>query len=113
MVVPSLKVTEPEGVPAPGDTAVTVAVKVTDCPNADGFTEEVTTLKLSALLTVWPPDSEPLLLVKLLPVLGVYVAETVWLPTARTESVPLLATPLLPLGESDTGEPKLTPSTAN
>jgi len=52
VVAPSLKVTEPEGVPAPGDTAVTVAVKVTSCPNADGFTEDVTALKLSALLTV-------------------------------------------------------------
>src|SRR5437773_1904196 len=39
---PSLKVTVPVGVPAPGLFAVTVAVKVTGCPNTDhGWTEEV------------------------------------------------------------------------
>src|ERR671925_426462 len=79
-LVPSLKVTEPVGVPAPGDTAVTAAVNVTDCPKVDGFVEDVTLLRLSALFTVCPPESAPLLLVKLVPVLGVYVAETVWLP---------------------------------
>src|SRR5437899_2081548 len=39
-VPPSWKVTFPAGVPAPGLLAVTVAVKVTDCPNTDGSTEE-------------------------------------------------------------------------
>src|SRR5437762_12481949 len=38
---PALKVTAPVGVPAPGLFAVTVAVKVTGCPNTDGWTEEV------------------------------------------------------------------------
>src|SRR6266550_3923624 len=38
---PSLKVTVPVGVPAPGLLAVTVAVKVTDCPNTDGLAEEL------------------------------------------------------------------------
>src|SRR5438093_6178598 len=39
---PSLKVTVPVGVPAPGLFAVTVAAKVTGCPNTDhGWTEEV------------------------------------------------------------------------
>src|SRR5207248_4509022 len=39
---PSLKVTVPLGAPAPGLFAVTVAVKVTGCPNTDhGWTEEV------------------------------------------------------------------------
>ena len=38
---PSLKVTVPVGVPAPGLFAATVAVKVTGCPNTDGWTEEV------------------------------------------------------------------------
>src|SRR5439155_1330669 len=37
----SLKVTVPVGVPAPGLFAATVAVKVTGCPNTDGWTEEV------------------------------------------------------------------------
>src|SRR5947208_1019748 len=39
---PSLKVTVPVGVPAPGLFAVTVAVKVTDCPDTDGLVEELT-----------------------------------------------------------------------
>jgi hypothetical protein len=52
VVVPSLKVTEPVGVPTPGATAVTLAVKVTDCPKLDGFGEDVTLLRVSALLTV-------------------------------------------------------------
>src|SRR5438034_159046 len=41
-VPPSLKVTFPAGVPEPGLLAVTVAVKVTDCPNTDGLAEELT-----------------------------------------------------------------------
>src|SRR6266581_3587447 len=40
-VPPSLKVTFPAGVPAPGLLAVTVAVKVTDCLNTDGLAEEL------------------------------------------------------------------------
>src|SRR5207249_5463381 len=40
-VPPSMKVTFPAGVPAPGLLAVTVAVKVTDCLNTDGLTEEL------------------------------------------------------------------------
>ena len=38
-VPPSMKLTFPVGVPLP---LVTVAVKVTDCPNADGFGEALT-----------------------------------------------------------------------
>src|SRR5207247_1829081 len=41
-VPPSLKVTFPAGLPEPGLLAVTVAVKVTDCPNTDGLVEEST-----------------------------------------------------------------------
>src|SRR5438876_737912 len=41
-VSPSLKVTFPDGVPVPGLFAVTVAVNFTDCPNTDGFNEELT-----------------------------------------------------------------------
>src|SRR5206468_3645459 len=39
---PSLKVTVPVGVPAPRLLAVTVAVKVTGCPDTDGLVEEAT-----------------------------------------------------------------------
>src|SRR6266516_2722881 len=41
-VPPSLKVTFPAGLPEPGLLAVTVAVKVTDCPDSDGLAEELT-----------------------------------------------------------------------
>src|SRR5438552_1939043 len=50
---PSLKVTVPVGVPAPGLFAVTVAVKVTDCPDTDGLPEELTDVVVPAFFTVW------------------------------------------------------------
>ena len=37
VAAPSLKVTIPSGVPLPGATGLTVAVKVTDCPATDGW----------------------------------------------------------------------------
>jgi hypothetical protein len=57
---PSRKVTVPVGVPAPGETALTVAVKVTDWPNTVGFTELVTVVELFDLLTVWVTAAEVL-----------------------------------------------------
>jgi len=51
VVAPSLKSTVPVGVPAPGALAFTVAVKVTDWPNTDGFAEELKLVALLALLT--------------------------------------------------------------
>ena len=62
VAAPSRKVTVPVGVPAPGETALTVAVKVTAWPNTDGFTDEVTVVELEALLTVWVMAAEVLLL---------------------------------------------------
>ena len=44
--------TVPVRVPAPGDTALTVAVKVTDWPNTEGLTEEATVVVVLAWLTV-------------------------------------------------------------
>jgi len=44
--------TVPVGVPVPGAVAVTVAVKVTDCPKTEGLTEELTAVVVLALLTV-------------------------------------------------------------
>src|SRR5712691_11100062 len=55
VVKPSLKVTVPLGVPAPGATGLTVAVKITDWPNTEGLAEEVTVVVVSALLTVNVP----------------------------------------------------------
>jgi hypothetical protein len=61
VVVPSMKVTVPLAVPLPGATALTAAVNVTDCPNTDGFTLEVKVVVVSALYTVCPPLSVPVL----------------------------------------------------
>jgi hypothetical protein len=57
----SVNVTGPVGVPA---ADVTVAVKVTDCLKAEGFTEEVTVVAVvaSATLTVCVKGAELLLL---------------------------------------------------
>jgi hypothetical protein len=52
VVAPSLNVTVPLGVPAAGDTAVTVAVNVVLWPNTVGLTEEVSAVVVSPLFTV-------------------------------------------------------------
>ena len=51
MVAPSRKLTDPVGVPAPGLTTATVAVKITDCPKTDGLTDDVRLVVVLALLT--------------------------------------------------------------
>ena len=53
VLAPSVKVTVPVGVPAPGATAATVAVKVTVWPNTDAFGAELTVVLLEASLTTW------------------------------------------------------------
>ena len=63
VVVPSLKVTVPVGVP-PVD--FTVAVKVTDAPNVDGFREETSNVEDFALFTVWVSAGDEVLPLKLL-----------------------------------------------
>ncbi|MHA5055183.1 hypothetical protein [Streptomyces sp. SD15] len=50
---PKSKVTVPVGVPAPGATGATVAVKLTDCPTTDGSGDETTVVLVPAALTVW------------------------------------------------------------
>jgi len=47
-VAPSKKLTVPVAVPAPGETALTVAVKVTDCPKTEGLVEDVNTVVVLA-----------------------------------------------------------------
>lgn len=42
VVAPSLKATVPVGVPVPGGTTMTVAVKVSDCPISEGFADDTT-----------------------------------------------------------------------
>jgi hypothetical protein len=57
VVLPSLKVTVP--VAAEGET---VAVKVTEEPNVDGFAEEASATVVLALFTVWVRVDEVLVL---------------------------------------------------
>ena len=57
---PSLKVTFPVGVPAPGEFAVTTAVKVTNWPEVEGLSDEVKLVVVEAWLTVWPTNWEVL-----------------------------------------------------
>ena len=100
--------TVPVGVPDPGDTAATVAVKVTFCPKTDGLADEVTPVVVFALFTVWPPASVPSLLLKL--PLPLYCAMTLCgLPLTVRVAVLVCALPPLKL----TGAPKLEPSTTN
>ncbi len=48
VVAPSKKVTVPVGVPVAGGLTVTVAVKVADCPNTDGFSDELSVVVVPA-----------------------------------------------------------------
>jgi len=48
VVAPSLKSTVPVGSPAPGLTAATVAVNVTDCPNTEGLSDEASVVVVDA-----------------------------------------------------------------
>ena len=59
---PSSKVTVPLGVTPMGLFAVTVAVKVTDCPDTEGLAEELTNVvvRARALFTVWVSGLEVL-----------------------------------------------------
>ena len=52
-VAPSLKVTVPVGVPLPGATTLTLAVKITGWPNTVELVEELSATLLAFLLTVW------------------------------------------------------------
>jgi hypothetical protein len=48
VVVPSRKLTVPVGIPEPGETALTVAVKVTSSPKTDAFGDVLTTVVVEA-----------------------------------------------------------------
>ncbi len=52
VLIPSMNVTLPVGVPLPGLLTETVAVNVTDCPNIEGFSEDKTMVVVFALFTV-------------------------------------------------------------
>src|ERR1700730_18676083 len=59
---PSWKSTVPVLVPAAGAVAVTVAVKVTLCPDTEGLADEVTTVVVLPMLTVWVRGAEVLVM---------------------------------------------------
>ena len=65
VVTPSVNVTVPVGVPEPGATAVTLAVKVTDCPKTEGLALDVSVVVVPALFTTWV-SWEEVLVVKLM-----------------------------------------------
>jgi hypothetical protein len=94
------------------EVLATVAVKVTDCPKIDGFTEEVTVVEVGAGLTVWLRLPE---LPLKLPSVFVYTAlmacgEPL---TLRVAVAPLVAVAAAPDPDSGTGAPNGTPSTEN
>jgi hypothetical protein len=49
-LLPSVKVTVPTGTPPP---EVTLAVKVTECPNVDGLGDELTVVVVAKFCTTW------------------------------------------------------------
>lgn len=85
VVAPSVNVTEPVGVPA---LLATVAVKVTDWPEVDGFAEDASVVEVVAF-TVCVSVA-----VLGVPDVGVNVVPIVWLPAARVLVVNV-ATPLV------------------
>jgi len=84
VIVPFRNVTVPVGVPAPGATTVTVAVKLTLCPTADGFGDEVTLVLVLALFTTCETAALVLVLKLALPR---YVAVIEWV---ATDNAPVL-----------------------
>jgi hypothetical protein len=65
VAVPFLNVTVPAGVLL--NCGVTVAVKVTDCPKADGFTDEASVVVVLALSTTWLNTVDVLVVNEVLP----------------------------------------------
>lgn len=57
-VVPSVKTTEPVGVPDVVDKLVTVAVKVDDWPYGAGLSEEARAVAVARPVTVWVAEKE-------------------------------------------------------
>jgi len=59
---PSLNVIVPVGMPLPGDTTLTVAVKVNDCPKTEGLFPLVRPIAVVVLAwsTVWETPVETL-----------------------------------------------------
>src|SRR5438034_7016173 len=91
VAVHSLKVTVPVGMPEPGATAVTKAVKVTAWPAAAGLSDEVSVVLVDALLTVWLVIDEVLEAKVVSPL---YTAEMAWEPAVSVDAVKVAVPPL-------------------
>jgi hypothetical protein len=50
--------------PVPGELTVTVAVNVTDWPDADGFAEDASVVVVLAAFTTWDKAGEDVLVAK-------------------------------------------------
>ena len=93
IVGPISKLTVPVGIPDPGATATTVAMRVTDCPNVDGLGIEAAVASVSALLTACDAPAEVLVLKLLSPA---YAAVNVLAPALvrMSEHVPAATVPV-------------------
>src|SRR2546422_10782318 len=81
-VAPSRNVTVPVGTPTAGPTALTVALRVTACPTAEGLGVEARVVLVLPGLTVWITIAE-VLAAKFPPPLQAAVGE--WLPPGGGE----------------------------
>src|ERR1700683_5103532 len=84
---PSLNVTDPVAIPEVN--GVTVAVNVTVCPGADGFTEETSAVDVPACVTLWISGAVMCGLNLPSPA---YTTDIVCVPAARFETVRLAPT---------------------
>src|SRR5579862_5231073 len=97
VVAPSMNVTVSPGpaIPFPGAAAVTVAVKVTDWPNADGFGKAPSATEELALFTVCATKAElvPIKFVSgVARMVGSYTA-VIWCVATANEAIGSVATP--------------------
>ena len=91
-VLPSLNVTVPVGKPAPGLTALTVAVKVTVWPNTEALDDEVTVVVVHAVVTVCWKVSEVLVLKSFVSLTYTAVIVCVPIPLITDAGAPRMAT---------------------
>src|SRR5438128_2500972 len=83
--------TVPVGVPEPGATAVTVAVKVAIWPAGAGLSDDMSVVLVDAWLTVWLVIDEELEAKVVSPL---YTAEMAWGPAVRADVVKVAVPPL-------------------
>src|SRR5437762_14356468 len=86
VLAPSRKATSPVGVPAPGATATTVAVNVTDCPNTELVGLLATIVVVESWFTTCAKSAEVLPLLTPSPP---YSAVIVWLAVLRFDVLKL------------------------